>query len=324
MQRSEFLAAAAAAAAMPSATAGPADSGGPGASEYDLNTPTGSLGGTLLLPATVSKKVPVVLIIAGSGPTDRNGNAGRVRTDTYLLLAGALASGGIASVRYDKRGVGASASAVSDEAKARFDDLVADSVAWIARLRADGRFARVALAGHSEGSLVGMLAAQRATVDAFVSLDGIGRPAAAVLRTQLDDVLAGAPELKAASDRIMTALEQGTTVTDVPQELYALFRPSVQPFLISLFRYDPSVEIAKLKTRVAIVQGTNDFQVPAGEGKLLSAALPSAKLVLIPGMSHPLKDATGMTRDQQIATVYVNPALPVVPLVPSTIAAAIT
>jgi pimeloyl-ACP methyl ester carboxylesterase len=318
MQRNEFLASLAAAAALPNAPAGPESS------EYDLNTPNGSLSGTLTLPAPAAKKPSVVLIIAGSGPTDRNGDAGQVKTDTYLLLAGALASAGVASVRYDKRGVGASASALADESTLRFDDLVADAAAWIARLRADGRFGKIGIAGHSEGSLIGILAAGRATVDAFVSLEGLGRPAAAALRTQLKDALAGAPELKAASDRIMSALEQGTTVSDVPQQLYALYRPSVQPYLISWFRYDPSIEIAKLKTRVAIVQGTNDFQVPVDDAKLLSAARPAATLVVIPGMSHPLKDATGMTRDQQIATVYVNPALPIVPLVPATIAAAIT
>jgi pimeloyl-ACP methyl ester carboxylesterase len=316
MQRSEFLAAAAAAAALPTI---PDSLEG---SEYDLNTPTGSLSGTLLLPAPLTKKVPVVLIIAGSGPTDRNGNAGPVKADTYLLLAAALAIAGVASLRYDKRGVAASASALSDESKLRIDDFVADAAAWIARLRGDERFGRIIVAGHSEGSLIGMLAAERAPVDAFVSLEGLGRPAAAALRTQLNDALAGVPDLKAASDRILAALEQGNTVTDVPPQLAALYRPSVQPYLISWFRFDPSVEIAKLKMRVAIVQGTNDVQVPVDNAKLLSAALPSAKLVMVPGMSHPLKDATGMTRDQQIATVYVNPALPLAPLVAATIVAA--
>lgn len=289
---------------------------------YDLATLTGTIYGTLSFPAGGSKPA-VVLIIAGSGATDRNCNGPGIKTDAYLLLAQALAARGFASVRYDKRGIAASRAAGPSEANLRFDDYIADAEAWTAQLRNDGRFGKIAIAGHSEGSLIGMIAAQRAGVDAFVSLDGAGRPAADVLRSQLQPKLALAPDLHAANERILNALIHGQTVDDVPSELLVLYRPSVQPYLISWFRFDPRTEIAKLTGPVTIIQGTADLQVPVDDAKALSAAHPGATLVLIDGMSHVLKHASDASPAAQVQTVYVDPSIPIEPLVPATIAAAL-
>jgi len=279
---------------------------------FDLVTPTGTISGTLTLPAATGPS-PVVLIVAGSGPTDRDGNSAGLRADSYRLLADALAAVGIASVRYDKRGIGLSASAMSGEATLRFEDLVADAAGWLAKLVADTRFGTVAIAGHSEGSLIGMLAAQRGNCSAFVSLAGPGFPAADELRRQLAPQLATSPELAAASDRILTALVAGRTADDVPQPLMVLYRPSVQPYLISWFRYDPRVVIAKLEMPCTIVQGTNDVQIPVADARALAAAQPRAKLVLIDGLTHVLKDASAATVVEQIKTVYQDPSLPIDP-----------
>jgi pimeloyl-ACP methyl ester carboxylesterase len=195
---------------------------------FDLAAPGGTLAGTLNLPAA-SGKVPVVLIIAGSGPTDRDGNGpvAQARNDSLKLLAAALADAGFASVRYDKRGIGASRAAGPSESALRFDTYVDDAVAWIAKLKADPRFSRVAVIGHSEGSLIGMLAARRGGADAFVSIAGPAQAAGAVLRGQLAGKLP--PDLAASSERILAGLEQGKTDADVPPALAALYRPSVQP-----------------------------------------------------------------------------------------------
>ncbi|HKE36190.1 MAG TPA: hypothetical protein VKB39_02070, partial [Candidatus Baltobacteraceae bacterium] len=76
---------------------------------------------------------------------------------------------------------------------------------------------------------------------------------------------------------------------DPPPELAGLFRPSVQPFVISYMKYDPAKEIAKLSLPVTIVQGTADEQVTMDDANALKAADPSAKLVVIAGMNHLLK-----------------------------------
>jgi pimeloyl-ACP methyl ester carboxylesterase len=290
-------------------------------SDYDLTTSHGTISGTSTVPDGVAKP-PVVLIIAGSGPTDRDGNSGApLRTDAYKMLAVALAGRGIATVRFDKRLVGKSAAAGPSEETLRFDHYVGDAAGWIGKLRADGRFGKVAIAGHSEGSLVGMMAAARAPVDAFVSLDGAGRPAADTLRAQLSDRLKAAPALLAASNRILDSLVAGKTADDVPPALVTLYRPSIQPYLISWFRYDPAAELRKVRAPVGIVQGTADLQVPVEDAKLLAAAVPSAKFVLVQGMSHVLKHvADGATLQQQVQTAYSDPTIPLEPAVVQAIA----
>jgi pimeloyl-ACP methyl ester carboxylesterase len=307
MKRSSFLATTGGAVAMVSfpAAAGAAES------PMTLTTPTGSLYGTLTVPPTPGPH-PAVLIIAGSGPTDRNGNSlPTVDGDTYKLLAQDLAKRGIASLRYDKRGVGASAGAMVAESDLRFGTYVDDAVGWLRLLDGDKRFHGVTVAGHSEGSLIGMMAVQKAQSHAFVSLEGAGRPAPAVLREQLKPKLP--PELYAKSDAIITQLQEGHTVADTPPELAALFRPSVQPYLISWFAVDPAAEIAKVTVPITIVQGTADIQVTLVDADALKKAAPAATLVVIPGMNHLLKYAPDTSSMTAVLKGYQNPALPVDP-----------
>jgi alpha-beta hydrolase superfamily lysophospholipase len=206
------------------------------------------------------------------------------------MLAEALAAEGIASVRYDKRGIAASVIKDLKEVDMRFEDLVVDAAAWITQLRNDARFASVTVVGHSEGSLVGMLAARTARADAFISLAGIARRASDVIRDQLKAQPLSA-ELASTSETILQALEAGQTTPTVPPVLAALYRPSVQPYLISLFAYKPSLEIAALRVPTLLVQGTTDIQVPVAEADALKAARPEATLRVIEGMNHVLKTA---------------------------------
>ncbi|WP_437318970.1 alpha/beta hydrolase [Sorangium sp. So ce385] len=274
----------------------------------------GTLEGTLEVPAGCGP-FPSVVILPGSGPTDRDGNqaAAGVAADTYRLLAEGLRDRGIASIRYDKAGIGGSASAAPrSEQEMRFEMGADDAVLWVKALRGDRRFATVAVIGHSEGSLLAMLAAQAIEVDGYVSIAGAGRPIGEVLRDQL----AGLPdEDRERAYEILGRLEAGELVEDVPQtELFlSLFRPSVQPYIISWMKHDPAVELAAVKAPVLLLQGTADIQVGVQEAERLAGARPDAKLVLIEGMSHTLKEATLSTASQRAA--YTDPSLPVVPRV---------
>jgi pimeloyl-ACP methyl ester carboxylesterase len=277
----------------------------------EIPAPGGKLSGSLLMPQSGPGQAPVALIIAGSGPTDRDGNSPLIKgkNNSLKMLAEALAAQGIASVRYDKRAVAVATGAVKGarEADMRFEDLVGDAAAWITLLRNDARFAGVTVVGHSEGSLVGMLAARQARADAFVSLAGIARSLADVLRDQLKAQPLSV-EQAAASEAILRDLESGKTTATVPPALFALFRPSVQPYLVSVFAYKPTVEMAALRVPTLVVQGTTDIQVAVPEAEALKAARPDATLKVIEGMNHVLKTAPG-DRAANIAT-YSNPDLP--------------
>ncbi len=285
--------------------------------EVQIDGGLAPLKGSLLMPDGTGT-VTTVLVLAGSGPTDRNGNSpGGLTTDAYKLVAVELAKQGIASLRVDKRGIAASMGAATKEEDLRFETYVNDAVAWVAFLKQQKRIGRIVIVGHSEGALIGSIAAQRPGVDGFVSLSGAGFRAGEILRRQLGPQLTG--DLKTRAFAAIAELEAGRLVPNAPAELAALFRPSVQPYLISWFKYDPAAEIAKLKMPVLIVQGTTDIQVGVEDAKKLAAAKPDAQLLLIDGMNHILR-AAPIDRADNIAT-YSQPALPLKPeLMPALVA----
>jgi pimeloyl-ACP methyl ester carboxylesterase len=229
--------------------------------------------------------------------------------DSLKMLAEALAANGTASVRYDKRGIGASRAAGLEERDLRFDTYVDDAGAWITRLKNDPRFSSVFVIGHSEGSLIGMLAARAAGAHGFISIAGTARPAADLIRAQLAGKLPD--DLAAASERTLKELVAGRTVDDPPVALAALYRPSVQPYLISWFRHDPAAEIARMEMPVLIVQGTTDIQVPVEDARARAKAGKGAKLAIIEGMNHVLK-LVGEDKAAQVAS-YGRNDLPIAP-----------
>lgn len=252
-----------------------------------LKTETGDIEGTLTTPDT-KLPVPVALIIAGSGPTDRNGNNPMMTNNSLKMLSAELAKKGIASLRYDKRGIAASQKAGMKEADLRFEMYIKDAVDWVHLLSQNKQFSQVVVIGHSEGSLIGMVASQNQKVGKFVSIAGAGQSADQIIREQLKAQPAFVLE---QSTPILDELVKGNTVENVPPMLNSLFRPSVQSYMISWFKYDPQLEIAKLKKAVLIVQGTTDIQVSIEDARRLQAAKPNAKMVLVDGMNHILKNA---------------------------------
>ena len=271
-----------------------------------LDTGSGELFGSLLLPKS-DNPVPVVLILAGSGPTDRDGNnPDGGRNDSLKRLAWVLAKHNIASVRYDKRGVAASRPATPDERNLSVEGYVDDAVAWSQKLKNDPRFGSLILLGHSEGALIATLAAPRADAAALISLSGSARPVDQVIREQLARSLP--PPLMLRSNQILDSLKAGHTDADVPAPLQPIFRPSVQPYLISLFRQDPAKAFAQLKMPALIVQGSNDMQVGVGDAQALKAAKPDAELVVIEGMNHVMRIVPADVK-RQLAS-YKDPNLP--------------
>ena len=276
-----------------------------------LNTGNGEIKGKLLLPND-EKACPVVLLIAGSGPTDMDGNSaiGNMKNNALKFLAEGLAKNGIASLRFDKRGIASSAAAGKDESKLRFEDYINDVTGWINYLAKEKRFTSITIAGHSEGALIGMAAClKQAREKGFVSLAGAGRPAYEIIEEQI--AAQGVPEaVRMEVVTINESLKVGKEVTEVPAYLQSLFRASVQPYMISWYKYNPQTIIASLKISVLIVQGRNDIQVSLKDAELLKKACPAAELLLIDKMNHVLKDCDTLNPQQQMV-VYSDPSLPV-------------
>ncbi|WP_434653290.1 alpha/beta fold hydrolase [Pseudomonas sp. R3-56] len=271
-----------------------------------LDTGNGELFGSLLLPKS-DTPVPVVLIISGSGPTDRDGNNPEGgRNDSLKRLAWVLARHNIASVRYDKRGVAASLAATPDERNLSVEAYVADAVAWSHKLAADPRLGPLILLGHSEGALIASLAAPQANAVAVISVSGSARPIDQVLRQQLSSRLP--PALMLRSNELLDSLKAGRPDADVPAQLQVIFRPSVQPYLISLFRQDPAQAFAALKMPALIIQGSHDIQVSVDDARQLKAAKPDAQLALIEGMNHVMRIVPNDVK-RQLAS-YKDPNLP--------------
>jgi len=275
-----------------------------------LNTETGTIYGTLKVPSNKSS-IPVAIIIAGSGPTDRNGNSQLTQNNAYKMLSDNLFYNGIATLCFDKRGIAESKQAMKDESDIRFDHYIDDVREWINLLSKDKRFSDIIIIGHSEGSLIGMIASENnATVKKYISIAGMGVSFDVTLKEQMEKQLSGQPQtLKGIIFSYIDKLKKGETIPNVPPTLNALFRPSIQPYMISIMKYDPQKEIAKLSIPILILQGTTDIQVTAEHADILFAANPKAKKVIIKNMNHVLKDCTSNDMQAQSPT-YNNLNIP--------------
>ncbi len=273
------------------------------------------LEGTLALPARAGGKVPVVLIIAGSGPTDQDGNNPLgVRSDLYKKLAWGLAQRGIAAVRYDKRGIGASPF-TGDAAQVSFGDFVDDAAAGARALAADARFTKVVLLGHSEGALLAVRAANLgAPVAGVVMMAGTGRPLTTVLREQLARSLDSAQ--LAGYDRTLAAYLADGPMPVVDSALRPLLNPAVRRFLQTESALDPAAEARRVPVPLLVLQGATDVQVSVADAEALRAVRPDAEVHILPETSHMFVRAASRESAAQ-APGYTDLSVPLVPeLVP--------
>lgn len=287
-------------------------------SPFTIRSADLELPGTLTVPSGAKNPVPVVVILAGSGPTDRNGNSLMgIRPNSYAQLAWRLAERGIASLRYDKRGLPGVKGAV-DITTLTLDDFAADARAAANSLARDVRFSNVVLLGHSEGSAHALLAARGGPpVAGVISVSGLGRPLAAVLREQLSRQFDSATLVR--YDTAMSQYLRGETPKDVPAQLAMLFVPMNQTFMRSWASFDPPGAVRALRQPVLIVQGGRDLQVRVADAERLHAAQPKAGLAVVALANHVLKAASDTTLAGQMAT-YQTPSIPIMPDVVNAIA----
>lgn len=279
------------------------------AQEVTVPGPQGDLAGTLVAPA---EGKPVVIIIPGSGPTDRDGNNPMgVTAGTYRLLSEGLAARGIGSLRIDKRGMFASKAAVADANDVSIGAYADDVDAWARLVRTLTGRDCVWLLGHSEGGIVALAAANRFEgICGLVLAASPGRPLGTLLREQLRGNPANAPILEQA-DAAIAQLERGERVdpAGLHPGLAPLFAEQVQGYLIDLMAQDPAALLEKTKVPVLIVHGDKDLQVVAADAEALAAARPDAERADFTEMNHVLKDVTGEDRMANLAA-YAKPDLP--------------
>lgn len=245
------------------------------------------INGTLLLPNGVAKP-NLAIIIAGSGPTDRDGNQNFLKTNNLKKLAVGLTKQDIATFRYDKRIVKQIRKGNVDKSM-MFDDFVTDAISVVEYFRNSDAYNKIYIIGHSQGSLVGLLAA-RDRADGFISLAGAGQSIDMVITEQ---VIKTAPMFKDDTIRIFDVLKEGKTTKDYPIALSSIFNLDVQPFIRNWMKYNPQTEIAKLEMPILIINGTKDLQVSEAEAKLLHEAAKSSTLKIIENMNHVLVTIEG-------------------------------
>ena len=262
--------------------------------------------GTLLLPEG-STKTPLAILIGGSGPIDRNGNQQMMVNNSLKFLAEGLYEQGIASFRYDKRIVKQMKQRNLREENIRFGDFIDDAVAILAYFKKDERFNKIFIIGHSQGSLVGMVAAQNGA-DGFISIAGAGQEIDDVIVDQLADQ---APGLVDNARTSFDDLRANGVANNYSPGLASIFRKEIQPFVYTWMQYDPQEEIAKLQIPVLIINGDKDIQVQVSEAELLKNAKPDAQYKIIPKMNHIFKEIYG--NDLENSKSYNSYNLPVMP-----------
>jgi uncharacterized protein len=281
--------------------------------------PAGPPRGTLLGPTGG----PVLLILPGSGPTDRDGNNPLgVRAAPYRLLAEGLAARGVASVRIDKRGLGGIATATPDGNDVTVDDYVRDTESWIAAIRARTGASCIWLLGHSEGGVIALAAAAKRheALCGVILVSTPGRPLGEVFKGQLRANPANASLLDAADHAIDTLAKGGRVdVATLPPPLAPLFSVQVQRFEASIFGLDPAGSIRAVDRPILILQGDRDLQVGLADAERLHAAHAAATLVRLRDTNHVLKRVAADDPAANLAT-YADPSLPLAPGVVDAIA----
>lgn len=260
------------------------------------------------LPGTLShlkteEKIPLTIFVHGSGNIDRNGNqpGTPIQADYIKSLADSLNAKGIAFYRYDKR---TSVPANLDKlVGVTIDDFVADAEIAIANFKNDSRFSSIHIIGHSQGSLVAMLALSDA-VKSYISIAGAGQT---IDKTIIDQLKVQSGPLSETASEHLTELMQTDTILNIDPFLAQLFSPQNQKFLKHWMSISPTTEIKKITVPTLLINGDSDLQIKAEDAKELNEALPASELIIIPKMNHVLKEVNSIEENQKSYTDKIYP-----------------
>ena len=263
--------------------------------DYELYNGDIYLPGTLSFPKTEGQ-LPLAIFIHGSGNADRNGNQGAMASASHIKqLADSLNAKGIAFYRFDKRNATSSNLKKVNMEDASILDLVKDVTIAINNFQDDNRFSSIHLIGHSQGSLVGMLAVSE-YVDGYISLAG---PGTTIDKSLIRQLTAQNKDMGKVTEAHIKELMETDTIKEVNIMLMALFAPQNQKYLKEWILIDPTEEIQKLEIPVMIINGDADLQVTIEDANRLKQAKQDAQLVIIKKMNHMLKTVHDASENQQ-------------------------
>ena len=260
--------------------------------------------GSLLQPRTPTDDLAI--IIPGSGPTDRNGNQQFTRNDALLKLAQELAKKNIATFRYDKKVLTLLEQDALEEDKLRFDEFVDDAISSVRFFKERSSYRNIYFIGHSQGALVGMLAAQKVPVQGYISLAGAGQ---SIDQTIINQIRLQMPALTENAQDAFATLKENGRVKDYSPALESILSPSVQAFMASWMQYDPKDEIKKLTIPILLIGGSKDIQSSEAEFRQLQDAKPDATSAFITDMNHVLRKIEG--NDLENTKSYNEPFRPI-------------
>lgn len=258
------------------------------------------------IEVNADQNAALAILIQGSGPTDRYGNQTNMKSDHSKMLYQALNEKGINTFSYDKRSIKMMRNKqTSDETL--FDDFVNDQIDVIHYFEEKGH-QNILLIGHSQGSLIAILDAQKTDINSLISLAGTSKPFHKILIEQIAKKM---PQLKDETEAIFNKLlkNEEIKVSD-NQVLASIFAKQNQKFLANYIKYDPVVEIKKLEELpILIINGDDDLQVPVSDAEALDAATKNSELLIIKNMNHVFKIIEGDEQDN--LTSYTDPSHPI-------------
>ncbi len=242
----------------------------------------------LLVTPYSDESVPLVIFIMDSGAINRDGNDRMSKNDTFKQLTYQLAKLGIATYRYDKRlfkidGLGIREHEIS------LDHYIEDAVSVIDYFNKSKNYKKIIVAGHGQGSLVGMIAA-KGRANGFISIAG---NAESVDQVIIEQIAKQAPGLDKSAFIAFKQLKENGRATGYDPALESIFAYHLQPFMRSWVKYTPAEEIAKLEIPILIIYGDKDIQVDTLQGEKLTEAVPDAQIMFIKNMNHILKEIKG-------------------------------
>jgi len=279
------------------------------------------LPGTLVEPAaseraagaTPAQRLPLVILHAGLGATNRDGNNYNVpgKNDSLRQLAGALLEHNVASYRYDKRGSGAASWLVAREEDQSLEAWIGDLVSATKALAATGRYSGIWLLGLNDGAVVAAAAANKLTsMDQPANGLVIACASSESTLEAFSKAVANSPEEhRAEGASLISAISAGRLVPETSEYYAAAFRPGVQPYLIEAFGRDLETELSLFTGPCLLAQGNMDMQVTLTDFLALQAARPDALTVMPFRMNHVLKDVSQDVEENYDS--FSNPGYPV-------------